>query len=77
MGAECSCCPRQDSAGREVQSAGLVLILQREGGGGWTDVCILMGSEGGSLEPAEYKKLREQRKGCCLCQHQGRQIKKM
>lgn len=50
--------PHQDPAEREVQAAGLVLIFPREGGGGWTDMCVLVGSEGGPLEPAEYKEAK-------------------
>lgn len=62
MGASGSSCPGQDPAGREVPAAGSVLILPREGGGGWTDVCVLVGSEGGSLEPAEYKEAKRAKK---------------
>lgn len=54
-----------------MQAAGLVLILQREGGGGWTDVCILVGSEGGSLEPAEYKEAKRVKKGLLLMPASG------
>lgn len=66
MGAGGSSCPTQDPAGREVQAAGSVLISQREGGGGWTGMCVLAGSEGGPLDPVEYKEAKRAKKRLLL-----------
>lgn len=71
MGADGSSCPTQDPAGREVRAAGSVLILRREGGGGWTGMCVLAGSEGGSLEPVEYKEAKRVKKRLLLVPASG------
>lgn len=74
MGASGSSCPRQDPAGREVPALGSVLILPREGGGGWTDMCVLVGSEGGSLEPDEYKETKRANKKLLLAPASGQGV---
>lgn len=58
--------PRRTQQGGRYIAAGSVLISQREGGGGWTGMCVLAGSEGGPLDPVEYKEAKRAKKRLLL-----------